>query len=122
MIQRMTRLKVADNTGAREVMCIGILGESAKKFATVGDRIVVSVKKTIPGSSMEKGKVVRAVIVRTRKEVRRKDGSYVRFDDNAVVLLNQADEPIGTRVFGPVARELRDKGFTRVISLAPEVV
>ncbi len=122
MIQRMTRLKVADNTGAREVMCIGILGESAKKFATVGDRIVVSVKKTIPGSSMEKGKVVRAVIVRTRKEVRRKDGSYVRFDDNAVVLLNQADEPIGTRVFGPVARELRDKGFTRVVSLAPEVV
>ncbi len=122
MIQRMTRLRVADNTGAREVMCIGILGESAKKFATVGDRIVVSVKKTIPGSSMEKGKVVRAVIVRTRKEVRRKDGSYVRFDDNAVVLLNQADEPIGTRVFGPVARELRDKGFTRVVSLAPEVV
>lgn len=118
----MTRLKVADNTGAREVMCIGILGESAKKFATVGDKIVVSVKKTIPGSSMEKGKVVRAVIVRTRKEVRRKDGSYVRFDDNAVVLLNQADEPIGTRVFGPVARELRDKGFTRVVSLAPEVV
>ncbi len=122
MIQRMTRLRVADNTGAREVMCIGILGESAKKFATVGDKIVVSVKKTIPGSSMEKGRVVRAVIVRTRKEVRRKDGSYVRFDDNAVVLLNQADEPIGTRVFGPVARELRDKGFTRVVSLAPEVV
>ncbi|NPA35098.1 MAG: 50S ribosomal protein L14 [Chlorobi bacterium] len=122
MIQRMTKLKVADNTGAREVMCIGILGESAKKFASVGDRIVVSVKKTIPGSSMEKGKVVRAVIVRTKKEVRRKDGSYVRFDDNAVVLLNQADEPIGTRVFGPVARELRDKGFTRVVSLAPEVV
>lgn len=122
MIQRTTRLVVADNSGAREVMCIGILGYSNKKYATVGDKIVVSVKKAIPRASVEEGDVVRAVVVRVRKEIRRKDGSYVRFDDNAVVLLNQYDEPMGTRVFGPVARELREKGFTRIVSLAPEVI
>ncbi len=122
MIQRTTRLVVADNSGAKEVMCIGILGYSNKRYATVGDRIVVSVKKAVPRASVEEGDVVRAVVVRTRKEIRRKDGSYVRFDDNAVVLLNQYGEPLGTRVFGPVARELREKGFTRIISLAPEVI
>ena len=122
MIQRTTRLVVADNSGAKEVMCIGILGYSNKKYATVGDRIVVSVKKAVPKASVEEGDVVRAVVVRVKKEIRRKDGSYVRFDDNAVVLLNQYGEPMGTRVFGPVARELREKGFTRIISLAPEVV
>ena len=113
---------MADNSGAKEVMCIGILGYSNKRYATVGDRIVVSVKKAMPRASVEEGDVVRAVVVRVKKEIRRRDGSYVRFDDNAVVLLNQYDEPMGTRVFGPVARELREKGFTRIISLAPEVI
>lgn len=113
---------VADNTGAKKAKCIGIIGYSRKDTATVGDVIVVTVREAVPGGTVSKSDVVRAVVVRTRKEVRRKDGSYVRFDDNAVVLINQYGEPLGTRVFGPVARELREKGFTRIVSLAPEVV
>ena len=122
MIQSETRLKVADNTGAKEVLCFKVLGGSKRKYASVGDLIVVSVKQAMPGGMVKKGETSRAVIVRTRKEVRRKDGSYVRFDDNAVVLLTGADEPRGTRIFGPVARELREKGFMRIISMAPEVI
>ena len=120
MIQRETRLKVADNSGAREVLVIGILGGSKKKYASVGDKIVVTVKNDSPGAKM-KGKIFKAVVVRTRKEIRRPDGSYIRFDDNACVLLNNADELVGTRIFGPIPRELR-KGFMKVISLAPEVL
>ena len=122
MIQQETRLKVADNSGAKEVLCIKVLGGSRKKYARIGDLIVVTVKKAIPGGAIKKGELSRAVVVRTRKESRRNDGSYIRFDDNAVVLIDNQAEPKGTRVFGPVARELRDKKFMKIVSLAPEVV
>ncbi len=122
MVQQETRLKVADNTGAKEVLCIKVLGGSRKKYASTGDLIVISVKKAIPGSEVKKGTVHKAVIVRTKKEKRRQDGSYIRFDDNAVVLINDNQEPKGTRVFGPVARELREKKFMKILSLAPEVI
>ena len=121
MIQQESRLKVADNSGAKEVLCIRVLGGSKRRYASVGDQIVVTVKEASPGG-VKKGTVSKAVIVRTKKEIRRKDGSYIRFDDNAVVLLTAADEPRGTRIFGPVARELRDKDYMRIISLAPEVL
>ena len=121
VIQQETRLKVADNTGAKEVLCIKVLGGSKKKYAKLGDTIVVTVKKTIPGG-IKKGEVTKAVVVRVRKEYRRKDGSYIRFDENAAVLINNQMEPIGTRVFGPVARELRESNFTKILSLAPEVL
>jgi len=121
MIQQESRLNVADNSGAKQVLCIRVLGGSKRRYASVGDTIVVSVKDSSPGG-VKKGTVTKAVIVRTKKEIRRKDGSYIRFDDNAVVLLNPSDEPRGTRIFGPVARELRDKDFMRIISLAPEVL
>lgn len=121
MIQQESRLKVADNSGAKEVLCIRVLGGSKRRYASIGDEIVVTVKQTSPGG-VKKGTVSRAVIVRTKKEIRRKDGSYIRFDDNAVVLLNPAGDPRGSRIFGPVARELRDKDYMRIISLAPEVL
>lgn len=122
MIQPQTRLVVADNTGAREIMCIRILGGSAKKTGEVGDIIKASVKNAMPNSGVKKGEVVTAVIVRIRKEYRRPDGSYIRFDDNAAVLLGAGNNPRGTRIFGPVARELRDSGFMKIVSLAPEVL
>ena len=122
MIQQETRLNVADNTGAKEVLCIRVLGGTKRKYARIGDIIVVTVKKAIPGGELKKGTVSRAVIVRARKEIRRKDGSYIRFDDNAAVLINNQLEPTGTRVFGPVGRELREKKFMKILSLAPEVV
>jgi large subunit ribosomal protein L14 len=122
MIQTYTRLVVADNTGAKEIMCINIPGSSRRRYATLGDVIVATVKVANPGAALKAGEVVRAVIVRTAKEVRRLDGSYVRFDDNAAVVLSDKENPRGTRVFGPVARELRERGFMRIISLAPEVV
>lgn len=122
MIQEETNLVVADNSGAKKVRCIRVLGGSNRRYATVGDVIVVSVKSAIPNGSVKKGEVTRAVIVRTKKEVRRSDGSYIRFDENAAVLLNNQGEPRGTRIFGPVARELRDKKFMKIISLAPEVL
>ncbi len=122
MIQQETRLKVADNTGARELLCIRVMGGSRRRYATVGDIIVASVKLAIPNSAVKKGDVVRAVVVRTKKELRRADGSYIRFDDNAAVLLSDAANPRGTRIFGPVARELREKQFMKIISLAPEVL
>jgi large subunit ribosomal protein L14 len=122
MIQQQSRLKVADNTGARELLCIRVIGGSHRRYATVGDIIVASVKLAIPNSPVKKGDVVRAVVVRTKKEVRRPDGSYIRFDDNAAVLLSDAQNPRGTRIFGPVARELREKQFMKIISLAPEVL
>lgn len=122
MIQEETDLVVADNSGARRVRCIRVLGGHGKKTATIGDLIVVTVKAAIPNSNIKKGTVARAVVVRTKKEVRRKDGSYIRFDDNAAVLLNNQLEPRGTRIFGPVARELRDKNFMKIVSLAPEVL
>ena len=122
MIQSETRLKVADNTGAKEVLCFKVLGGSKRRYASIGDIIVVSVKQAIPGGMVKKGEISRAVVVRTRKEVGRKDGTYVRFDDNAAVLLTDSGEPRGTRIFGPVARELREKGFMRIISMAPEVI
>ncbi len=122
MIRQESRLSVADNSGAREVLCIRVLGGTKKKYATVGDMIVVSVKTAHSSSSLKKGTVSKAVIVRTKKEVRRKDGSYIRFEDNAAVLLNNNDEPRGTRMFGPVARELREKQFMKIVSLAPEVL
>ncbi len=122
MIQMETFLNVADNSGAKKVSCIKVLGGTRRKYASLGDVIVVSVKEALPNSKVKKGDVVRAVVVRTRKEVRREDGSYIKFDDNAVVLLNPQNDPLGTRVFGPVARELRTKGFMKIISLAPEVV
>jgi large subunit ribosomal protein L14 len=122
MIQKESRLKVADNSGAKEVLCINVLGGSKKRYAAVGDKIIVSVKTAIPVSNVKKGSIQTAVVVRTRKEYRRKDGSYIRFDDNACVLLNAANEPVATRIFGPVARELREKKFMKIISLAPEVV
>ena len=122
MIQEYSRLNVADNTGAKQVMCIRVLGGSKRKYASLGDVIVVSVKQAIPNSPVKKGEVSRAVIVRTKKERRRKDGSYIRFDENAAVLINDALEPKGTRIFGPVARELREKQFMKIVSLAPEVI
>ena len=122
MIQQETRLKVADNSGAKEVLCFKILGGSRRRYASIGDLIVVTVKNAIPGGMVKKGEVSRAVVVRTRKEVRRKDGSYIRFDDNAAVLLTSAGEPRGTRIFGPVARELRDGGYMKIVSMASEVM
>ncbi len=122
MIQQESRLRVADNSGAKEVLCIRVLGGTKRRYASVGDMIVVSVKDTSPGGGIKKGTVTKAVVVRTKKEIRRKDGSYIRFDDNAVVLLNASEEPRGTRIFGPVARELRDKEYMRIVSLAPEVL
>lgn len=122
MIRQESRLKVADNTGAKEVLCIRVLGGSSKKYATVGDQIVVTIKQATPNGTAKKGMVSKAVVVRTRKEVRRKDGSYIRFEDNAVVLLNNQGEMRGTRIFGPVARELREKQFMKIVSLAPEVL
>jgi|TARA_Y100000588_G_C14056634_1_gene839592 large subunit ribosomal protein L14 len=122
MIQQETRLKVADNSGAKEILCFKILGGSKRRYASLGDLIVVTVKNAIPGGAVKKGDVTRAVVVRTKKEVRRSDGSYIRFDDNAAVLLTEAGEPRGTRIFGPVARELRDSGFMKIVSMAPEVM
>ena len=122
MIQEYTRLNVADNTGAKSVMCIRVLGGSKKRYAHVGDTVVVSVKSAIPGGTVKKGEVARAVIVRTKKETRRTDGSYIRFDENAAVLINDQQEPRGTRIFGPVARELREKQYMKIVSLAPEVI
>lgn len=122
MIQQESRLKVADNSGAKEVLCIRVLGGTKKRYASVGDKIIVSIKDAIPSGTVKKGTVSKAVIVRTKKEVRRKDGSYIRFDDNACVLLTATEEIRGTRIFGPVARELREKQFMKIISLAPEVL
>ena len=122
MIQQETRLKVADNTGAKEVLCIRVLGGTRKRYARLGDLVVVTVKKAIPGGMVKKGDISTAVVVRTRKEVRRKDGSYIRFDENAAVLIDGNKEPRGTRVFGPVARELREKKYMKILSLAPEVI
>ena len=121
MIQQESRLKVADNTGAREVLCIRVLGGSSRRYAGIGDVIVATVKDANPGGAVKKGEVVRAVVVRTRKESRRPDGTYIRFDDNACVLIDNNLQPRGTRIFGPVARELRDRKFMRIVSLAPEV-
>ncbi len=122
MIQQESRLNVADNSGAKEVLCIRVLGGTGKRYATVGDKIVVTVKSAISSSSLKKGTVSKAVVVRVKKEVRRKDGSYIRFEENAAVLLTANDEPRGTRIFGPVARELREKQFMKIVSLAPEVL
>ncbi len=122
MIQEYTKLKVADNSGAKEVRCFKVLGGSRRRYARVGDIVVASVRSAIPGGNVKKKDVVRAVIVRTKKGIRRKDGSYIRFDDNAAVIVNPANEPVGTRIFGPVARELRDKRFMKIIALAPEVL
>jgi len=122
MIQQETRLSVADNSGAKEVLCIKVLGGSKRRYASVGDTIVVSVKQAMPAGNVKKGAVAKAVVVRTKKEIRRPDGSYIRFDDNAVVLLNAGGEMRGTRIFGPVARELREKQFMKIVSLAPEVL
>ncbi|MBX7052035.1 MAG: 50S ribosomal protein L14 [Flavobacteriales bacterium] len=122
MIQNESRLKVADNSGAREVLVIRVLGGTRRRYASIGDQIVVTVKDALPSGNVKKGTVSKAVIVRTKKEVRRPDGSYIRFDDNAVVLLNNAGELRGTRIFGPVARELREKDYMKIISLAPEVI
>jgi large subunit ribosomal protein L14 len=122
MIQQQSRLKVADNTGAKEIMCIRVMGGSRVRYGFVGDIIVASVKDATPGGTVKKGEVVRAVVVRTHKDYRRKDGSHIRFDDNAAVIINKEDNPRGTRIFGPVARELRERGFMRIVSLAPEVL
>ncbi len=122
MIQQESRLRVADNTGAREILCIRVLGGSGRRYARIGDIIVGTVKDALPGAGVKRGDVVKAVIVRTAKEYGRPDGSHIRFDDNAAVILNPQNNPRGTRIFGPVARELRDKGYTRIISLAPEVL
>ncbi len=122
MIQQETRLKVADNSGAREVLCFKVLGGSRRRYASIGDLIVVTIKQAIPDGMVKKGQVTRAVAVRTKKEIRSSDGSYIRFDDNAAVLLNSAGEPRGTRVLGPVARELRDSGYMKIVSMAPEVI
>ena len=121
MIQQESRLGVADNSGAKEVLCIRVLGGTRRRYASIGDKIVVSVKSAVPSGEVKKGTVSKAVVVRTKKEIRRSDGSYIRFDDNAVVLLNNVDEMRGTRIFGPVARELRDK-YMKIVSLAPEVL
>ncbi len=122
MIQSESRLSIADNSGAKEVLCIHVLGGTGRRYASVGDMIVVTIKSAIPSSQVKKGTVSKAVVVRTKKEVRRKDGSYIRFEDNAAVLLNAQNEPRGTRIFGPVARELREKQFMKIVSLAPEVI
>ncbi|MFM7217318.1 MAG: 50S ribosomal protein L14 [Bacteroidota bacterium] len=122
MIQQESRCVVADNSGAKEVLCIRVLGGTKKRYASLGDKIVVTVKHALPSGNVKKGTVSKAVVVRTKKEVKRSDGSYIRFDDNAVVLLNAQDELRGTRIFGPVARELRDKQFMKIVSLAPEVL
>ncbi len=122
MIQQESRLKVADNTGAKEILCIRVLGGSGRRYAGIGDVIVATVKDAIPGGNVKKGDVVQAVVVRAKKETRRVDGSYIRFDENAAVILKTDGEPRGTRIFGPVARELRDKKFMRIVSLAPEVI
>ena len=122
MIQQETRVKVADNSGAKEVLCIRVLGSSRKRYATIGDVFVATVKDAMPGAAVRKGDVVRCVLVRAKKEKRRKDGSYIRFDENAAVLINDQRQPRGTRIFGPVGRELRDKRFMRIVSLAPEVL
>jgi large subunit ribosomal protein L14 len=122
MIQMQTMMGVADNSGAKKLQCIKVLGGSKRKYASIGDVIKVSVKEALPNSKVKKGEVRRAVVVRTRKEIRREDGSYIRFDENAAVLINNIDEPIGTRIFGPVARELRGRNFMKIISLAPEVI
>ncbi len=122
MIQKESRLKVADNSGAKEVLCISVLGGTKKRYASVGDQIVVTVKSAIPTGNTKKGTVSKAVVVRARKEVRRKDGSYIRFDDNACVLISEVGEPVATRIFGPVARELRERKYMKIVSLAPEVI
>jgi large subunit ribosomal protein L14 len=122
MIQQESRLAVADNSGAKEVLCIRVLGGTKRRYASIGDKIVVSVKSAMPSGTVKKGQVATAVVVRTKKEIRRPDGSYIRFDDNAVVILNQANEMRGTRIFGPVARELRDNNYMKIVSLAPEVL
>ena len=122
MIQQQTFLKVADNTGAKEIMCIRVLGGSGRKFANIGDVIVASVKKATPGGTVKKGDVVKAVVVRSAKGVRRNDGTYIRFDENAAVIIREDKNPRGTRIFGPVARELREKDYTKILSLAPEVL
>ena len=122
MIQEYTRLNVADNTGAKRAMCIRLLGGTKRRYASVGDIIIVSVKQAMPGGAIKKGEISKAVVVRTKKEVRRRDGSLIRFDDNAAVLINEALEPKGSRIFGPVARELREKQFMKIVSLAPEVL
>ncbi len=122
MIQAETKLNVADNSGAKLLLCIKVLGGSRRRYASVGDLVVVTVKEAMPNSKVKKGEVMRAVVVRTAKEIRRPDGSYIKFDDNSAVLVNQQNEPIGTRIFGPVARELRAKRFMKIISLAPEVL
>ncbi len=122
MIQQESRLKVADNSGAKEVLCIRVLGGTKRRYASIGDKIVVTVKSAMPSGAVKKGQVATAVVVRTKKEIRRPDGSYIRFDDNACVILNQTGEMRGTRIFGPVARELRDANFMKIVSLAPEVL
>tara|TARA_Y100000588_G_scaffold380576_1_gene464709 strand:- start:18212 stop:18580 length:369 start_codon:yes stop_codon:yes gene_type:complete len=122
VIQQETRLKVADNTGAKEVLCFKVLGGSKRRYAFVGDLVVVTVKKALPNGMVKKGQVLKAVVVRTKKEIRRRDGSYIRFDDNAAVLLTEVGEPRGTRIFGPIARELRETGYMKIVSMAPEVL
>ena len=122
MIQQESRIKVADNSGAKELLCIRVLGGTKKRYASIGDQIVGSVKQAVPSGTVKKGQVVRAVVVRARKEIRRKDGSYIRFDDNACVIIDENSQMKGTRVFGPVARELRENNFMKVVSLAPEVL
>lgn len=122
MIQAQTQLNVADNSGARQLNCIKVLGDSKRRYARIGDIISCSVKTAIPGGNVKKGEVVNAVVVRTKKEIRRQDGSYIRFDENAAVIINKESEPVGTRIFGPVARELRERNYMRIVSLAPEVL
>jgi large subunit ribosomal protein L14 len=122
MIQQETRMSVADNTGAKKVLCIRVLGGSGRRYASVGDVVIVTVKQASPGGMIKKGEKSKAVIVRTKKEIRRKDGSYIRFDDNAAVLIDNNYEPLGTRIFGPVARELREKNYMKIVSMAPEVL
>lgn len=122
MVQAQTQLNVADNSGARQLKCIKVLGDSKRRYARIGDLISCSVKTAIPGGNVKKGEVVTAVVVRTKKEIRRNDGSYIRFDENAAVIINKESEPVGTRIFGPVARELREKNYMRIVSLAPEVL
>jgi large subunit ribosomal protein L14 len=122
MIQTQSILNVADNSGAKKVMCIKVLGDSKRRYARIGDLISCSVKTAIPGGNVKKGEVVLAVVVRTKKELKRRDGSYIRFDENAAVIINKEKEPVGTRIFGPVARELRERNFMRIVSLAPEVL
>ncbi len=122
MIQSETRVKIADNSGAKEALCIKVLGGTRRRYASVGDVIVIAVKDAVPGGGVKKGEVTRAVVVRTKKEIRRKDGTYIKFDENAAVVINEQKEPKGTRIFGPVARELREKAYMKIVSLAPEVI